>query len=299
MPGKKHPILTVLAILAGVGLLLGLIVVIVLKMFAPSSTLTFNEKIGVIPIYGTISQSLKITSQLVKFRKDKRIKAIILRIDSPGGSIGPTQEIYREIQRTIRTKKVVASMGSVAASGGYYIAAATNKIVAAPGTITGSIGVIMQFIRIEELLDKIGVDLEILKSGEFKDIGSPDRKMTERDREVLNALIADIQKQFVEDVAGGRNLSVEEVRQIADGRIFSGARAKELGLVDTLGNFQDAVEIAKDMAGIKGDVTLVYPDKTKLDLWEIFLDTSGKALIRLLQDMKPQVEYRWGGFVAS
>ena len=182
MPGKKHPILTVLAILAGVGLLLGLIVVIVLKMFAPSSNLTFNEKIGVIPIYGTISQSLKITSQLVKFRKDKRIKAIILRIDSPGGSIGPTQEICREVQRTMRTKKVVASMGSVAASGGYYIASATNKIVAAPGTITGSIGVIMQFIRIEELLDKIGVDLEILKSGEFKDIGSPDRKMTERDR---------------------------------------------------------------------------------------------------------------------
>lgn len=299
MPGKKHPILTVLAILAGVGLLLGLIVVIVLKMFAPSSNLTFNEKIGVIPIYGTISQSLKITSQLVKFRKDKRIKAIILRIDSPGGSIGPTQEIYREIQRTIRTKKVIASMGSVAASGGYYIAAATNKIVAAPGTITGSIGVIMQFIRIEELLDKIGVDLEILKSGEFKDIGSPDRKMTERDREVLNALIADIQKQFVEAVANGRNLSVEEVREIADGRVFSGAQAKELGLVDTLGNFQDAVEIAKDMAGIKGNVTLVYPDKTKLDLWEMFLNKSGKAFIRLLHDMKPQVEYRWGGFVDS
>lgn len=299
MPGKKHPILTVLAILAGVGLLLGLIVVIVLKMFAPSSHLSFNEKIGVIPIYGTISQSLKITSQLVKFRKDKRIKAIILRIDSPGGSIGPTQEIYREIQRTIRTKKVVASMGSVAASGGYYIAAATNKIVAAPGTITGSIGVIMQFIRIEELLDKIGVDLEILKSGEFKDIGSPDRKMTERDREILNALIADIQKQFVEAVANGRNLSVEEVREIADGRVFSGAQAKELGLVDTLGNFQDAVEIAKDMAGIKGNVTLVYPDKTKLDLWDMFLDRSGKAFIRLLHDMKPQVEYRWGGFVAS
>jgi protease-4 len=258
-----------------------------------SSKFSFNEKVGVISIEGTISQSRKITSQLAKFRKDNKIKAIVLRIDSPGGQVGPTQEIFREIQKIVQSKKVIASLGSVAASGGYYIAAAADKIVAAPGTITGSIGVIMQFIRIEDLLKKIGIDFETLKSGEFKDIGSPGRELTERDREILNAVIQDIQRQFVEGVAIGRNLDLEKVRQIADGRIFSGAQARELGLVDELGNFEDAVEIAKELAGIKGEVTLVYPEKDTLDLWNLFLDATGKSLIKLLQNIKPQVEYRW------
>lgn len=297
MSAKKHPILSVFVILSCVALLLCATMIIVLKMFGSSSPLSFYDKIGVIQIDGTISSSRAITSQLVKFRKDNKIKAIILRINSPGGSVGPAQEIYREVRRTIKTKKVIASLGCVAASGGYYVASAADRIVADPGTITGSIGVIMQFIRIEDLLGKIGVDFEILKSGEFKDIGSPDRKLTERDKEILNLLIGDIQTQFVEAVARGRNLSIEKVAEIADGRVFSGARAKELGLVDVLGNFEDAVEIAKEMVGIEGEVRLVYPKKSKLELWERFIETSGKAVIRLLQGMKPMLEYRWGGFL--
>lgn len=299
MAGKKHPILTVLIILAGIALVLGATMFIILKVSSTSSNLSFNEKVGIISIDGAISESIKTTSQLAEFKKDNKIKAIVLRINSPGGEVGPTQEIFREVQKTVQSKKVVASLGSVAASGGYYIAAAADKIVAAPGTITGSIGVIMQFIRIEDLLNKIGIHFEVLKSGEFKDIGSPGREMTERDRELLNAVIEDIQRQFVEGVANGRNLSVEKVRQIADGRIFSGAQAKELGLVDELGNFEDAVEIAKEMAGIKGEVTLVYPKKDKLEWWDLFLDSSGKSLIKLLQDIKPQVEYRWSALVGS
>jgi len=296
MAGKKHPILTVLAILAGIALLLGVALVVILKVFTPASSSLFSEKIGVIQIEGRISDSRVITSQLVKFKKDKGIKAIILRINSPGGGVGPTQEIYREVIKAGKTKKVIASMGSVAASGGYYIASAADKIVANPGTITGSIGVLMEFVRLEDLLNKIGVNLEVLKSGEFKDIGSPHRKLTAQERELLNALVADIQKQFVKDVATGRNLSVEEVQKIADGRIFSGAQAKELGLVDVLGNFQDTVEIAKDMAGIKGEVTLVYSKRGKLPLWDLLLETATRFVTQMLQRMKPQLEYRWGGF---
>jgi protease-4 len=299
MAGKKHPILIVLGILAGVGLVLGIAMIIVLKVFTPSSNLSFSSKIGVIPIEGAIMDSLAITEQLRRFKKDKGIKAIILRINSPGGAVGPTQEIYREVQRTVETKKVVASLGGVAASGGYYIAAAAKKIVANPGTITGSIGVIMEFVRFEDLLNKMGITLEVLKSGEFKDIGSPHRELTARDKELISALIADIQKQFVEAVASGRNLSLEKTREIADGRIFSGAQAKELGLVDVLGNFQDAVELAKNMATIRGDVTLVYPKKSKLDLWDLFLGSAADSISKRIQGMKTRVEYRWSGLVGG
>ncbi len=296
MAEKKHSILTVLVILGVTALLLGTVMFIFLKLFEPSPKLSFNEKIGVIPINGTISDSQVITSQLVNFKNNKKIKAIILRINSPGGSVGATQDIYREVQKTIQTKKVIASMGSVAASGGYYVAAAANKIVATPGTITGSIGVIMELVRFKDLLNKIGINFEVIKSGEFKDIGSPLREPTERDRKLLNSLIADIQKQFVEEVAAGRNLTVEEVQKIADGRIFSGAHAKELGLVDMLGNFQDAVDLAKNMVGIKGEVTLVYPKKTKLGLWKLLIKTAASSITQSLQNTTTQIEYRWNGF---
>ncbi len=295
MGKRKHPILTVFVILGVVVLLLGGTMILLLELLEPSSGFSFNEKIGVILIDGTISSSQTVTSQLVKFKKDEDIKAIILRINSPGGAVGPTQEIYREVRKTLPVKKVIASMSTVAASGGYYVAAAANKIIAAPGTITGSIGVIMQFIQLEGLLDKIGVRFEVLKSGEFKDIGSPDRKMTERDRKMLNELIQDIQEQFVNGVAEGRNMPVEKVRKIADGRVFSGARAKELGLVDALGNFQDAVELAKEMAGIKGAVTLVYSKKSRLRLMDLLVETAAASVNKFLQGIKTRIEYRWSG----
>jgi len=296
MAGKRHPILTVLVIILAIAIVLGSTMVIAIKTLSPSSYQLFSEKIGVIPVEGTISDSQTVTSELVKFRKDNRIKAVILKINSPGGAIAPSQEIYREIEKTIPTKKVVAAMGTVAASGGYYIAAATNKIVANPGTITGSIGVIMEFVRVEDLLNKIGVDLEIMKSGEFKDIGSPDRKLTAREREILDAMIMDMQKQFVQAIVRGRNLSLEKVQEIADGRIFSGAQAKELGLVDFLGNFQDAVEITKELAGIKGDVTLVYAKKSKFELLDLLLEAGAKFTARLLDNIKGRsIAYRWSG----
>lgn len=296
MAAEKHPIIMVLVILFAVAIVLGGAMVAVLKILTPSSALFFKEKIGVVTIDGTISKSLPITSQLVKFRKDPSIKAIILRINSPGGSIGPTQEIYREVQKITPLKKVVVSMGAVAASGGYYIASAANRIVANPGTITGSIGVLMEFIRIEDLMKKVGVDLEIMKSGEFKDLGSPDRKLTERDRAILDRLIKDLQKQFVEAVALGRSLSVEKVNRIADGRVFSGAMAKELGLVDALGNFQDTVDITKEMAGIKGEVSLVYGEEKKSKLWNLLFQAGTRFFRSLMYDTGGMMQYRWNGF---
>ena len=228
------------------------------------------------------------------------IKAIILRIDSPGGGVGPSQEIYREVRKTIKAKKVVVSMGSLAASGGYYIAAAADRIVANPGTITGSVGVIMEFVRIEDLLKKIGVSIEVLKSGEFKDIGSPHREMSPQDKELIQGLISEIQDQFVNAVASGRDLSVEKVQEIADGRIFTGARAKELGLVDLLGNFQDAVDLTKKLAGIHGDVTLVYPKEQWSGFWDLFF---GKALNSLYRSVVNYpgtlIEYRWDGLSST
>ncbi len=287
--------MTVFIILGAVALFLGTVMVVALKMADPGSDLSFSDRIGVIPIEGPISESESVTSQLKDFRDNKKIKAIILRIDSPGGGVGPSQEIYEEVRKTSKIKKVIASLGSVGASGGYYIAAAADRIVANPGTITGSIGVVMEFFRFEELLDKIGVKLEVIKSGEFKDIGSPHRELTPRDREIIDNLIKDIQAQFVKAVAQGRGMSLDEVERIADGRVFSGATAKKLNLVDELGNFEDAVTLAKDMADIQGEAVLVYPRKSKIELWETFLKDGAHSLINLLQDTKPQLNYRWNG----
>jgi len=297
MSKKKHSILMVIIILGIVVIFLGLLMGIIVAIAGPSLGLSFGEKIGIIFIKGPIRDASSTLFQLDTFKKDKKIKAIILRIDSPGGGVGPSQEIYREITRTRKVKKVVASMGSVAASGGYYIASAAHKIVANPGTITGSIGVIMEFVRLEELLKKLGVGLEVLKTGEFKDIGSPHREMSDREKALVKDLIFDIKDQFVLAVAKGRNLSREKVDQIADGRILTGAQAEKLGLVDMLGNFQDAVELAKKMTGIRGEPILVYPKRRGYKFWDYLFEDTIRALIRTLKnELNTRLEYRWDGF---
>ena len=286
----------VLVVLGVIALLLGAILTLVSGGPA-SSLLSLREKIGIVNIEGAITDSEPVVTQLVQFRKDKGIKAIVLRIDSPGGAVAPSQEIYWEVKKAAATKTVIASMGKVAASGGYYVACAANKIVANPGTLTGSIGVLMEFLQVEELLKKIGVGLEVLKTGEFKDIGSPHRKLSEKDRELISSLMSDIQKQFVEAVARGRNLPIEKVREIADGRILSGAQSKEHGLVDELGNFQDALDLAKKMTGVEGEVTLVYPKKKGSRLWDFVLRDASESLYSFLRKIPGmQIEYRWDGF---
>ena len=253
----------------------------------------FSTKIGVIPIEGTITGSKDVVSQIVKFRKDNSIKAIIIQINSPGGAVGPTQEIYREIRKTLPVKKVLASVGDMAASGGYYVASATDRIITTPGAIMGSIGVIMQYLRLEELFNKIGIANEVIKSGDFKDAGSPYRSMSEEERALLQELIDDVKEQFIVDVSQGRNLSVEQVRNVADGRIITGKKALELGLADQLGNFQDALELAKELSGITGEITLVYPEESRFKWWENFVKGTTAAIKAGLSNSSNVISYKW------
>jgi len=293
---KDHPITLVLIILGIAILFFGTVMAVVLSFSHRTPSLSFGDKIGVIPIQGVIKNPDTITEQLIAFRNDRHIKAIILKINSPGGGVGPSQEIYSETRRTAKTKKVIASLGSLAASGAFYIASAADKIIANPGTLTGSIGVLMEFIRVEELLNKIGIEMQVIKSGEFKDLGSPNRKMTAREKKMLMSLIDDIRNQFVTAVAQGRNMPREKVLEIADGRIFSGRQAKALGLVDSLGNFQDAVNLAKRMSGIKGEARLVYPEKKKRSfLWDLLFKDLLDSLINRIESHYALFEYRWNG----
>ena len=246
--------------------------------------LMFGEKVAVLEVKGVIADSQPTIEQLATFRKDSSVKAVVVRIESPGGGVSPSQELYQEIGRTGREKPVVVSMGSIAASGGYYIASAAQKIYANPGTITGSIGVILQFTNFEELLNKIGFRMEIVKSGEFKDVGNPAREMTSEERAYLQTMIDNVHQQFVRDVARGRRMQEEEVREVADGRIFTGEQAKELGLVDELGNLRDAISAAAKLAGIEGEPKIVYPEKEKRSVVDYLFDRVTEKLADNMQE---------------
>jgi protease IV len=246
--------------------------------------LVFGDKVALLEVRGMIIDVQPVIEQLVKFTKDDSVKAIVFRIESPGGGVSPSQELYREIQRTAEKKPVVASMGSVAASGGYYIASGVQKIYANPGTITGSIGVIAQFTNFEELFKKIGFRLEVVKSGVFKDTGNPGRAMTPEERDYLQKLLDSVHQQFIRDVARGRRMPEEKVREIADGRIFTGEQAKEMGLVDELGGLNDAVDAAAKMAGITGEPKLVYPEKKKISFLDYLLDRSAETVADRLKE---------------
>ena len=247
---------------------------------------------GQIDIKGTILSSQDTVKQIKDWRNDSTIKAILIRIDSPGGAVGPSQEIYREIKRTIDTKPVVASMGSIAASGGYYIASAASYIVANPGTITGSIGVIINFPNMKELFGKIGYQMTTIKSGQFKDIGNIARDMTPEEKELLQATIDETYRQFVRDVAAGRHLPEDDVRKVADGRIIMGEKALEIKLVDQFGNFEDAVAKAGELAKISGEPNIVKAKKKKLSLLDLIIGSDvGDRVSDLIFDSSAFVRY--------
>jgi protease-4 len=222
-----------------------------------------GNRVAVVEVEGLIVDADRWVRELGEHGDDPSIRAVVVRIQSPGGVVGPTQEIHDAIQRLrSRGKPVVASMGSVAASGGYYLAAAATRIVANPGTLTGSIGVILQLAEIEGLLRKVGVRYEIIKSGRFKDAGSFARPMTPDERAVLQAVLDDMHDQFVTAVAEGRRLPKDRARALADGRIFSGRMAKDAGLVDTLGGMEEAIRLAGELAGISGKPRVVWPRRS-------------------------------------
>ena len=251
-----------------------------------------QNRIGVIDVTGIISGSQHIVNQVKKFRQDKRIRGIVLRIDSPGGSVGPSQEIYDEVLKTRESGKTIyASMGSMAASGGYYIASAAEKIFANPGTLTGSIGVIMAFTNAKGLMEKIGLQPKIIKAGKYKDIGSPARDMTKKERNLLQSVVDDVHQQFIEAIASGRGISIEEVTTIADGRIFTGRQANALNLVDELGGLQATIDQLSEKVGIIGSPKIVN-EKPRLG----FLDWVLKATINqpfMNQASIPSLQYTW------
>ena len=225
----------------------------------PASGGAGGEQIALIRIEGVITQSEEITKLLKQARENEHIKAILLRIDSPGGAVVPAQEIYEAVLkiRESGNKKVVTSMGTIAASGGYYIASASHFIMANHGTLTGSLGVIMELMNVEGLLSKVGIEQKTIKSGANKDVGSPFRAMTDEDKMLLQHVSDDIHQQFIDAVAKGRSLPVAAVKVLADGRVFTGRQAKAVGLVDGLGTLEDAVQKTAKLAGIKGEPKIV------------------------------------------
>jgi protease-4 len=231
----------------------------------------FVEKpgIGLVEVKGMILDSRETVRQLRHFLKKDDIKAVVLRVDSPGGVVAPSQEIYDEVRKFAAKKKIIVSMGSLAASGGYYISAPATLIYANPGTITASIGVIIKLSNIEALMDKIGIKSTVIKTGKFKDSGSPVRELTVEDRAMFQSVIDSTHNQFIKAVASGRKLPEDEVRKIADGRVLSGEQALAFKLVDRLGTLQDAIEEAGRLSGIKGDPEVILAPKKKLNYLDI------------------------------
>jgi len=232
----------------------------------------FSGNVGVIELFGVISDAsaAPVIKQIDKWASSGSIKAIVLHVNSPGGAVAPSQEIYDAVLRAREQKPVVASMASVAASGGYYVACAADRIIANPGTLTGSIGVILQFHTFEVLLRKIGLETETVKSGELKDVGTYSRDMTEEEELMLRGVVMDTYEQFVEAVAEGRSKTKDEIYPLADGSIFTGLQAYNLGLVDTLGGLHEAVNLAAALAGVEGEPTIVRPiERRKMDIWDV------------------------------
>lgn len=296
---QRHPVLTGFFILGALGLLFMAGITFFLGIIFQGATdehlLTNENTIGVVDLKGIITTPEEKMAHLVALRQDNRVKAIIVRIDSPGGAVGAAQELFREIRRCNKNKPVVASMGSVAASGGFYAALGAEKIIANPGTLTGSMGVILKFPNLKEIFEKIGYKNEVVKSGELKDIGSSSRSMTAEERELLQNLINNVHQQFIRDIAQQRHLDPAEVSKMADGRIFSGEQARDLGLIDELGNFYDAVALAARLGGISDpDPNLYYPGKENFSLLSL-INPNGIAntMLNVIPVVRPVLFYQW------
>lgn len=259
--------------------------------------MSFSEKtdaVGVVKVEGAIMEADQFLKDLKELDENARVKAIVVRIDSPGGAVAPSQEMYEAVKR-IRdkgAKPVVVSMGNLAASGGMYLAVAGQKIYAAPGTLTGSIGVIMQTPNLRGVYEKVGFDMTVVKSGKFKDVMSPNREMTDEERALVQDVVDHVHGQFIRAVAEGRHLDEAQVRKIADGRFFTGEQAKEYGLVDELGHLQDAIDEAARLGKIDGEPKVIYPKKPKRTLQEWLTEESASMVSRVIGvHLAPTLEF--------
>lgn len=254
----------VVFVLAMGGLFVISLISLIFNQTDDESAGTTGERVAVVELTEPIIDSQEIVRQFKKYRENRSVRSIVFRVDSPGGGVSASQEIYEEVKKTRQSgKPVVVSMGSVAASGGYYVSCGATKIVANPGTLTGSIGVIFQFLHFSALMNKIGIDASTFKTGKYKDIGSPFRKTTEDEKRFFDQLLGDVYDQFVTVVATERKLDRKVVVGYADGRVFTGRQAQEYGLVDTLGTYEDAVSIAARLGDIKGKPKIVKERKLK------------------------------------
>lgn len=293
---RKHPVILGLLLLVIVGILVFLFTYGVRGIGEPFSS---KNKVGVVTIKGLIRDSKDVTDLLDKYEKDDHVRVVVIRIDSPGGGVVPAQEIYDKVLDIKKKKKVVISMGSVAASGGYYIACAGDRIIANPGTITGSIGVIIQFSQIEKLLEKIGLKSTVIKGGKYKDVGSPVREMTTDERALIQGVVDDIYDQFLEVVSTSRNISKEEMKTIADGKIYTGRQALRLGLVDELGNMEHTIKVAAKLGGIEGKPGVIYPEKKRKSLLQYLTKGIISVISENLESSNTGINYLFRGSHAS
>ncbi len=277
--------------------------VLIFSFFSESSERTevvttgSGDKLAVVELNGVITSSEDIVRQFKKYRQNRSIKGIVLRVDSPGGGAVASQEMYEEVKKTRDSgKPVVVSMGALAASGGYYVSCGASKVVANPGTLTGSIGVISEFLQLHGAMDKLGVSIKTIKSGKLKDAGSSSRAMTIEDEKYFQRLMDDVHKQFIGVVELERKLSHEDAIRLADGRVFTGKQALKLGLVDTLGTFEDAINICAQVCGIGGEPALVR-ERKRQTVWESIFGSVVESLTGLTRETfdRPMLSYRFAG----
>jgi len=298
---QKHPVLLGLFILTGIFCLflggLSLLFSSIVSRSPKSDIFSKKEGIGIIELKGLIVSSEKVLKNLTSFRNNPDIKSIILRIESPGGSVGAAQEIFQDVKRTNKVKPVVASMGSMGASGGYYAALGAEKIIANPGTMTGSIGVIVKFPNLEGLFDKIGYKSEVIKSGAMKDVGASNRPINDQERALMQELIDNVFNQFVQAIVESRDMPEETVRELADGRIFSGEQAFEAGLIDDLGNFTDAVTMAAELGGLDPkQPKLIYPqEERRFSLLNLLTSSNDQSILEGFMPAYPILSFEWAG----
>jgi protease-4 len=296
---KKRDV--VIAVIIGVGFLMAfaLFGVFMMGAFSESDGVQFTGlsggNVGVLEVQGEINEGNGRVwiKQLEKWSKNNSIKAIVLHVNSPGGGTAISQEIHAAVQRAKAQKPVVVSMASVAASGGYYIACAADKIVANPSTVTGSIGVIFQFHTFKDLMGKVGIGTETVKSGELKDVGSYSRPMTEKEDLMLRSVVMDTYEQFVEAVAEGRGMEKDQIYPLADGSVFTGLQAYNLGLIDTIGGLKEAVDLAASMANIEGEPEVVTPvTREKVSIFDLIGGAVGAINTKLQNTVEtPQLMF--------
>jgi len=297
---QKHPILLGLFILTGIFFLflggVSLLISSLLSNGSKTDIFAKKEGVGIVELKGLIVSSEQVLKHLTEFRNNPNVKSIVLRIESPGGAVGASQEIYKEVMRTNEVKPIVASMGSMGASGGYYAALGAENIIANPGTMTGSIGVIVKFPNLEGFFEKIGYKSEVIKSGPLKDVGASNRPMSEEERKLMQDLIDNVYGQFVRDIALARGMDEETVQGLADGRVYTGEQALEVGLIDSLGNFTDAITAAAEMGGLDvRDPQLIYPKvDRKFSLFNL-LTNAEQSLVDNFTPLYPILSYEWTG----